>query len=98
MEKCCGESRDTPFCPICGQRLSKDINPLRMLVVHCRRTAASHQTQSENWRKAIDGAENETIRSRLQKRIASEDGLAAKWNQWADELEKLLNQESEPKK
>ena len=95
MNKCCGVTCKTPYCPICG----KFVNPMPLvaLLYHCRAVA-------QNKRKCAD-----TALSRLHKRAANngpseyqngqkryvEKLLAAaeKWESWAMALADVVEED-----
>lgn len=90
LSQCCGESRSTPFCPMCGKKL-KAKAPLRSLLSHLRSTA-------ETKRKQRAGIENEIRRQQLngkdvayqERCLESNIRSTEKWDAWADELERLI--------
>jgi hypothetical protein len=97
MTECCGEERDTPFCPICGRQLTVGYT-LHQLIAYCRQ----HQKQREKeLRRLTDSAEPSPVSftvgndrdERRMVRIRHAQQFRDKWKSWADQIESLMQRD-----
>jgi len=77
MAGCCGEPRETPYCPICGKRVS--VHSVVSLLAYCR----------GNLKRAVRWQEKYS-RSPHPKRVIAHLDTVEKWTAWVGELEELL--------
>lgn len=93
--KCCGEQRDTQFCPTCGKPLLGD--PLVTLLQFCQ----VHRKQCDRWVAAV--AEDVSTYSprnvdKGERHLARVSRTRTKWTRWIAALEQAIaNNERSPK-
>lgn len=68
-KECCGQLRDSRFCPECGEQLIST-KPLAGLIKYLRSNAAGQQTRAQATRTAIDSIPENDLhnRQRLERR------------------------------
>ena len=87
MSKCCNEERDTKYCSECGKKLFVD-ESIEALVVHCRKVAINQKSRANTLREHRE----DSVTAREDSVIAQEaDGIAKKWEHWADWVEARIN-------
>lgn len=86
--ECCGQNRMTKFCPDCGEPITAHI--LGGLLKEVRLTARGHLSKATKYDgNALDGEPaGGQVDWRRAARLANE--RYAKWQGWADELEKAI--------
>jgi hypothetical protein len=77
--RCCGEDRQTPFCPLCGRPL-RQAGPLETLLAYLRLQARNHRRRLE---------ETERAGGKYERLVASRRRTVAKWEGWVAALEGL---------
>ena len=81
--KCCGEYRDTTFCPLCGTKLGE--SSLAEIASYCRRherATLKYAEQKREWCKDNDRIYGTGVE------ISSK--RAAKWGRWAAAVEAAM--------
>ncbi len=78
---CCGEERDSRFCPDCGKQL-REASPLGSLLVYLRAQTAARSTRLANY------VENGAPPKRQTRCEFNRD----KWKSWVAALESLLKE------
>jgi hypothetical protein len=92
---CCGEDRNTPFCPQCGNQLIT--NDLWSLLRHIRSTIKSRERSIKTEEKQIkhwNGDDDEKEEAIRMVRIQGEKTIE-KWKSWECSLIKLLKEDSD---
>ena len=79
--ECCGMTHYTPFCPMCGKRLTPDM-PLVYLLEHITGQAARLQKKADS---DIRRPESGT----------TYEAAAAKWESWREALSEVINPREE---
>ncbi len=90
MSKCCGEQRNTAYCPDCGAKI--DETDLASLLRYCRSTLKVIRGSLEMARKRTEreaGSE-----ARRKKRIAAYEKTVEKWSKWIVALEAAIKREA----
>lgn len=77
---CCGEERETAFCPDCGKSLR---GCLTTLLTYCRNHEKTLKTH-------VDRLTADAQSGKRGGRLAETNRRHAKWKDWADALEALL--------
>ena len=89
MNKCCGKSRSSQFCPDCGKQLD-DGSGLLGLIRQLRVNAKAQLTHAQKHKDNLPdkyGHPNYRL-----KRIKSHEDAAQKFVTWADGVEKLIKE------
>lgn len=92
--ECCGQKRDTCFCPDCGREM-KDLHPLAGLLKHCRHAALSLRSNVRRARQTAEEESGENRAHRLRWADRNEKHLV-KWEGWVKGLEKAIEVPGEP--
>lgn len=79
--ECCGKERPSPFCPMCGKRLTPDM-PLVYLLEHITGQAARLQKKADSDIRRPDSG-------------TTYEAAAAKWEAWRVALSELINHSRE---
>lgn len=90
--KCCGKEVQTSFCPHCGKE-GPESQSLNGLLVHCRENQRQRENHEREWSERLENGaspENEVERERY---LAKKHRVSAKWRNWADALQELINAE-----
>jgi len=91
--ECCGKDRDTRFCPDCGAMLRS--SPLYELLKYCQERAKADAAKSRSIRRDATRYSSTDAdarhRERCAVRAANLDQSVARWQLWADELEKIVD-------
>lgn len=94
--ECCGEVRNSRFCPDCGAQLV-DGN-LTALLKHCR-TCENNQRKDAEKRRAsglnYEELGQHVIKGNCDYLAENSDRRAAKWKAWGDALTVLIQGEGE---
>ena|SRR5215831_7086758 len=88
MPVCCGKHRGGNFCPVCGEALRTD--GLNGLLLHCQSTAKQYRTELAVLENPDSWRYREWSATMKAKRITTVNRLMSKWQQWADSLQKLM--------
>jgi hypothetical protein len=85
-EKCCGEERDSAFCPQCGRPLIQ--SPINELIDYLRRTLRATEKVASKWLAASKGKDGreEAVVARCARIAQRKRALADKWKRWLDAL------------
>lgn len=87
-ERCCGKLRDSKYCPECGKRLG--VGPLGRLLDHLKSRATSYEKEATTIAARTDI--DQSVKDRVHNH-------AAKWREWVNAMEELLNKtEAEEKR
>jgi hypothetical protein len=92
--ECCGEERETPFCPACGRKL-RSPHPLDSLLAHCLRQWTTLSKSAATVRRKSDSPRWRDHRERRERSAAKTDKRAERWRDWADALAAILEQADE---
>ena len=82
--KCCGEYRDTTFCPLCGTKLGE--SSLAEIASYCRRHERAAMKHTGKLREWCDKHGHEWKFRGVQ----STSKRAAKWGRWAAAVEAAM--------
>lgn len=94
LVKCCGKLRETPFCPICGEKL--DTDPLYGLLAHCRTIHKRVVSDRKGWEANIAESKARNMSSTYaEARLAKSEQACAKYDAWISRLKEVLNLEDE---
>lgn len=89
MPNCCGEDRNTPFCPECGEPLAnKDV---LQLLKHCRNQAKSRNKLLGRHLKSLQDSDKLDDEEKSRREVSAGIRLG-KWQRWTDALEELLKE------
>lgn len=89
---CCGEERQTRFCPECGAKV-REPHPLDGLLTYCRQKASHYRrdqrliAQSQGTAEALG---DDVRRESLARRMATAERQLARWGPWAEALAALI--------
>jgi hypothetical protein len=89
--KCCGQARNTAYCPDCGRRVSD--SPLVDLLAHARRQVTLQKKALALWTapaEATDPVPSPEAQRRREGNAERHARLLAKWQSWADALADVL--------
>lgn len=89
---CCGKNRKSKFCPECG-RVIITSGPLGELVVHLLTIVGQKKKEAAKIKQWFD---NNDGKERRNRRFETCEKTVAKYQEWADELQKLLNRKENP--
>lgn len=95
--KCCGSDRATPFCPICGKKLSSPSALVDLLADLRKRERMAHKKWDKYVADRVMPGNVPYGRTRQQAE-ALEDSIKLKkqsdrWKVWADAIEAVMNGE-----
>lgn len=85
MTNCCGEDRNTPFCPMCGSRQHSP--GLESLLGHCRHNLKMQINHIK--RHEARASEDPDLYEPIDLRSLQ---VRNKWQSWVDLLEKVLEE------
>ncbi len=85
MKECCGEKRDTRFCPVCGQELNAE--PIREIFRFLDAKARVAERIKERHQDLGPGESEFHHRKRME----HHDRKIEKWKRWRDALPKLID-------
>lgn len=86
MTTCCGENRETPFCPMCGARIRRP-SPLDELLEYIRKQRAAAVSWLRKAERRAAEAENPARhRTHLQQRRDA----VMKWERWVAAVESQM--------
>lgn len=80
MNKCCGQTLSSRFCPNCG--VPSDNTPVFQILRHLSLVAASKQKTLETYRRHYADRPNT---------IAAIEEIAKKWALWRDTMRELID-------
>lgn len=80
---CCGRNRHTKFCPECGKSITS--GPLSGLVTHLLTVVGQKK-------KFVERAKGWPVSESQARRIAEGEKSAAKYQAWADELQRMIDE------
>lgn len=88
--KCCGENRSTPFCPMCGKKLSED--PLFVLLMYLRKHSEALRNKSQG---LVDMEADPGQYWSKPSAIRSRKVTIAKWDAWVEAIETMMARDAE---
>lgn len=89
---CCGQVCLTAFCPHCG-KINKQRHLLAALREYCLAIGKQQRSRQERLEQELSapaGIRSLAERAQVQRWIAAAQRNVAKWEQWADELDKVI--------
>lgn len=86
---CCGHSRDSNFCPVCGEPLRK-LGDLPTLLAYLRTHEKQAKGRLDVRRKILAERNHELLSSRDVVRLRRLEYTHDKWKGWADSLAKMI--------
>lgn len=83
MSECCGETRSTPYCPMCGSEVESEASALIQLRRHVVRNAKRYRGEADDLLRTYPNSSMTRTR----------DKAAKKWASWLEALDSVIAKE-----